>query len=81
MFFEGFRTIEGGVYHYQCSEFSTSNEIKTVFDNAIQRQRKWRSSAVGTGVKRSAVRLLCFYPTPSSALNPRAHVPSHSPPC
>jgi hypothetical protein len=55
MFFEGFRTIEGGVYHYQCSEFSTSNEIKTVFDNAIQRQRKWRSSSVGTGVKRSAV--------------------------
>jgi hypothetical protein len=55
MFFEGFRTIEGGVYHYQCSEFSTSNEIKTVFDNAIQRQRKWRASPAGAGVKRSAV--------------------------
>ncbi len=49
MFFEGFAPIEGGVFHYQCSEFSTSADVKTVFEHAIQRQRQWPSSGSHTG--------------------------------
>jgi hypothetical protein len=49
MFFEGFAPIEGGVFHYQCSEFSTSADVKTVFENAIQRQRTWPSNLAHQG--------------------------------
>ena len=38
-FFRSFVAIHGDVFHYQCSEHSTSNEIKTVFDRAVERQQ------------------------------------------
>jgi hypothetical protein len=39
-FFSTFADIHGDVFIYQCSEHSTSNEIKTVFDRAIERQNR-----------------------------------------
>jgi hypothetical protein len=54
-FFRFFVAIHGDVFHYQCSEHSTSNEIKTVFDRAIERQYehiKHRSVGRRSGVLR-----------------------------
>ena len=36
-FYRTFKKMD--VFHYQCSVNSTSNEIKTVFENVIERQR------------------------------------------
>ena len=62
-FFTGFLSVEAGVFHYQCSEHSTSNEVKTVFERAIQRQSGWESNhsaakgsdSFQSGLKRTAV--------------------------
>jgi len=53
-FFAGFLSVEAGVFHYQCSELSTSNEVKSVFNRAIQRQNGWDRAAASrhTGTSR-----------------------------
>ena len=35
-----FQSINQDVFHYQCSKSSTSDEIQTVFEKAIERQRE-----------------------------------------
>lgn len=35
-----FQSINQDVFHYQCSKSSTSDEIRTVFEKAIERQRE-----------------------------------------
>jgi hemicentin len=44
-FFGGFASVETGVFHYQCSELSTSLEVKTVFERALARQQAWEEAS------------------------------------
>ena len=49
-FYRRFVGIHSDVFHYQCSKFSTSNEIRSVFERAIERQRRHQQVGVAKGV-------------------------------